>query len=292
MKISDLFKTKKAVFSFEIFPPKKVSSLENIFETIDEMALLAPDYISVTYGAGGSLRDMFTVEIAEYIKSKNIEPLAHLTCINSTKKETEIILNNLKDKNIENILALRGDRNPDIKPVNNFDYAKDLINYAKEKYDFNIAAACYPEVHPESESGDLDLDYLKEKVESGASHLISQLFFDNNDFYNFMYQLREKGITIPVQAGIMPVINKNNIKRIVATCGASLPKKFVRIISRYENNPEALFEAGTAYATEQIIDLLSNNVQGIHLYTMNKINVATKIKSNVDNILKSINQEG
>ncbi len=292
MYISDIFKQKKFVFSLEVFPPKKDSGIETIYETLDALSGIKPDFISVTYGAGGNPSDTSTIEIANIIKDKHkITPLPHLTCVNSDIAQIDGVIDLLEKSGIENVLALRGDKNPDIAPKKDFRYASELTKYIKQRSGLNVAGACYPETH--SECGDVsrDIQNLKYKVENGATSLISQLFFDNNDFYNFMYKLRDAGITVPVQAGIMPVTNKMQIQRIVSLCGASLPKKFVKIMNRYESHPEALRDAGIAYATEQIVDLMSNSVDGVHLYTMNKPYVAHKIYDSIKNIAECINAD-
>ncbi len=291
MYISELTKNKKFVFSLEIFPPKKDGNIETIYKTLEALAPIKPDYISVTYGAGGNPADNSTCQIATIIKEQyGIEPLTHLTCINSDKAQVDGTLDYLEEHGISNILALRGDRNPDIAPKTDFQYASDLTEYIKRRGGFDVAGACYPEVHPEALSMDIDIHNLKTKVNAGASHLVSQLFFDNNDFYNYMYKLRDNGINVPVQAGIMPVTNKKQIERMVSLCGASLPKKFVKIMSKYEACPEALCDAGCAYAIEQIIDLISNGIDGIHLYTRNRPEIALKIYDSVKNIIKCVNQ--
>ncbi len=244
MKLNTLFEQKKIVFSFEVFPPKKTSSIQTIYDTLDALSDLNPDFISVTYGAGGNPADHSTVEIASTIKHKyHIEPLAHLTCLNSTKEHIGQVLDELRANEIENILALRGDRNPDVPPKTDYRYARDLIEELNHHGEFDIAAACYPEVHPECPDMEEDILHLKEKVDAGASHLISQLFFDNNDFYNFLYRVREAGIMVPVEAGIMPVTNRKQIERMVSLCGASLPKKFVKIMHRYGDDPAAMQDA-------------------------------------------------
>lgn len=290
MNIKNLFDKKEVVFSFEIFPPKQESRIDTIYNTLEELKDLKPDFISVTYGAGGSLSKNMTCEISSIVKNKyKIEPLAHLTCINSSKNQINIILDNLKQTGIENILALRGDLPKDYNGNSEFEYASDLIKYIKQRNDFNIVGACYPEGHLDSKSLENDLINLKKKQEAGATHLISQLFFDNEYFYNFLDQKEKYNINIPVQAGIMPVINTKQIKRIVSLCGANLPKKFIKIMSKYEFNPEALRDAGIAYATEQIVDLISSGVEGIHLYTMNNSYVAKRISTSIFSILDTIN---
>ncbi len=287
MKISSMFK-KGTVFSFEVFPPKKTSPVETILGTLDELSALKPDFISVTYGAGGNLADCSTCDIASVIKNKyGIEPLAHLTCVNSTKGTVDAILNNLKSSGVENILALRGDINPDIPPAEDFKHASDLVTYIKEYGGFEVSGACYPEIHPEADSMLEDILNLKKKVEAGVGHLVSQLFFDNSYFYSFMEKVRIAGIDVPVEAGIMPVVNKKQIERMVSMCGASLPPKFTKIMHRFESNPEALRDAGIAYAIDQIIDLVSNGVEGIHLYTMNNPYIAKKITDGVSSVIRA-----
>ncbi len=284
MKIKDIF-AEKTVFSFEVFPPKSTSSVDVIYRTLDELGDLNPDFISVTYSAGGSGNSTLAFDITEKIRSMGIIPVLHLPCINYTKEQIDNTLTEAKSRGIENILALRGDINPDIPPVKDFRYASDLITYIKSKGDFDIAGACYPEGHPDAENLDMDIENLKIKVDSGADHLISQLFFDNEYFYNFRDKAVKAGINVPVEAGIMPVTNKKQIERMVTTCGASLPHKFVKIMQKYEHNPEALRDAGIAYAINQIVDLLASNVDGIHLYTMNNAYVAKKINDAVSGII-------
>lgn len=284
MKIREFF-DKKTVFSFEVFPPKNTSSIDVIYHTLDDLSGLNPDFISVTYSAGGSGNSSLAFDIAEKVKSQNITPVLHLPCINYTKEQIDKTLEEAKARGIENILALRGDINPNIPPVEEFKHASDLITYLKSKGDFDIAAACYPECHPDSDNLDDDIDNLKIKVDAGAGHLISQLFFDNDFFYNFRNKAVQKGINVPIEAGIMPVTNKKQIERMITTCGASLPRKFSKIMQKYEHNPEALRDAGIAYAINQIVDLLANDVDGIHLYTMNNAYVARKISEAVSGII-------
>lgn len=286
MKISSLFNSKKTVFSLEIFPPKKSQGgIETIYKTLDGLSEVRPDFISCTYGAGGNIADSTTIDICSIIKEKyNILPIAHLTCVNSTKSDIDYILGSLKDKGIDNILALRGDINPDIKPKDDFRHADELIKYIKSNSDFSVSAACYPECHPECENIIDDIMHLKSKVNEGAEHLISQLFFDNNVFYDFVEKARLAGIDVPIEAGIMPVTNKAQIERMVSLCGASIPPKFAKMMSRFGNNPEAIRDAGIAYAIDQIVDLITNGVDGIHLYTMNNPYIANKIFGAIDNL--------
>ncbi|MGN0665689.1 MAG: methylenetetrahydrofolate reductase [NAD(P)H] [Huintestinicola sp.] len=286
MSIAELFGNNKTVFSFEVFPPKKDKGLDTIITTLDSLKKLDPAFISVTYGAGGTNGDNVTSQIAKHIQDDlGIVSAAHLTCVSNTKADIDAILEDFKANNITNILALRGDINPERPPKHDFNYASELITYIKQKGDFHVSAACYPECHPMAPDIDTDIMHLKEKVDAGAEHLMSQLFFDNSSFYTFREKARAAGINVPIEAGIMPVTNKKNIERMVSTCGASLPIKFSRMMAKYENNPEALRDAGIAYAIDQIVDLISNGVDGIHLYTMNNPYVAEKISAAVSNLL-------
>ena len=289
MKLSSLFDQDKTVFSFEVFPPKKTSPIETIYDTLESLKDLKPDFISVTYGASGSLADDSTCEIASAIKNKyHIESAAHLTCVNSTKEDIKFLLSRLKENNIENILALRGDLIPDVPTKNDFKYASGLISFVKEYApSFGISGACYPECHLDSKTPVDDILNLKKKVDAGAEHLISQLFFDNQLFYNFVEKARIAGINTPIEAGIMPVVNKKQIERMVSLCGASLPSKFTKMMQRYENSPEAMRDAGIAYATNQIVDLVSNGVDGVHLYTMNNPYIARRIHENVSSLFNA-----
>lgn len=287
MKIPELFKSGKTVFSFEIFPPKKNGSIDAIYNTLDGLADLRPDFISVTYGAGGSLPGCSTREIVSIIKEKyHTESIAHLTCVNSTKEDIDSIIKEFEQYGIENVLALRGDINPDIPPKEDFKHASDLITYMKERSSLSFSGACYPEGHLESATLEEDIENLKRKVDAGADHLISQLFFDNACFYAFIEKVRAAGITVPIEAGIMPCVNANSIKRMVGLCGASLPPKFTKIIARFGDSPDAMRDAGIAYANEQIIDLVSSGVDGIHLYTMNNPYVARKISEGVSSVIR------
>lgn len=286
MKITKLFEENRPVFSLEIFPPKKnAGGIETIYETLDGLKDIKPDFISVTYGAGGNLADRSTCEICSIIKNKyNILPIAHLTCVNNSKDDIDVITDDLKKAGVSNILALRGDINPDIEPKNDFAHASDLVTYIKSKGDFSISGACYPETHPDSEDFVSDILNLKKKVDSGAEHLISQLFFDNEDFYSFREKARLAGINVPIEAGIMPVTNKNQVLRMATMCGASIPRKMSRLLNRFENNPKALEDAGIAYAVDQIVDLIANDVDGIHVYTMNKPYIAQKIFAAIESM--------
>ena len=282
MHISELFQKKSPVLSFEIFPPKKESPVETIYQTLDELQDLTPDFISVTYSAGGTGGNHATCDIASAIKNKyGILPIAHLTCVSSNQAEIDAQLDELEKNGVYNILALRGDINPNVPPKHDFAHASDLTAFIKARGGFSVSGACYPEGHCESENLIEDILHLKRKVDAGAEHLISQLFFDNAMFYSFLERARIAGITVPIEAGIMPVVNKKQIERMVSLCGASLPQKFVKMINRYEHNPEALRDAGIAYAVDQIVDLIANGVDGIHLYTMNNPYIARRICENI-----------
>ncbi len=292
MNISTLFNHKKVVFSLEVFPPKKDTSYNVIYNTLLKLRGLPVDFISVTYGAGGSeAQREKTVEIASLILSTyHIEPVAHLTCVSLDRDDVIQTLAKLKENNVLNVMALRGDITPTMNVKTDFKYASDLTAFIKETDPaFNVLGGCYPECHPECESLDQDIENLKKKIDAGASHLVSQLFFDNDTFYRFRDKAHAAGISIPIEAGIMPIINKNQIERIVSMCGASVPAKMSRYLSRYQDNPTALKDAGLFYATEQILDLINNDVQGIHLYTMNSVETATRISDNIQNIIVAEN---
>lgn len=290
MKINELFKNKELVFSFEIFPPKVTSPISTVYKTLEELKDLKPDFISVTYGAGGSLTNNRTTELSSLVKEKyGVESVAHLTCISSTKDGIDIVLDDLKGHGIENILALRGDIPVGQDPKGEFNYAYELISHIKKRGDFNILGACYPEGHVRGRDLKEDMMHLKLKEEMGATHFISQLFFDNNYFYDMLEEKYKLGIKSPIQAGIMPVVNKNQIERISSLCGAHIPEKFIKIMNKYEHDKDALREAGIAYAVEQIVDLVSSGVDGIHLYTMNNPYVARRIHDNINTIINSIN---
>lgn len=286
MKVSDMYVSGKTVLSFEVFPPKSTSPIETIYNTLELLCDLDPAYISVTYGAAGGAKS-HCCEIASRIRNVHgIEPVAHLTCVSNTKEQISSILNDFDSNGIENVLALRGDIIPGQPRCTDFMYANELTAFIKEQHpDFDVCGACYPEVHVESENEIDDILNLKKKVEAGASHLISQLFFDNNFFYSFLQKARIAGINVPVAAGIMPVMKKQQIERMVSTCGASLPPKFSKMMQKYADNPEALRDAGIAYAVNQIVDLISNGVDGIHIYTMNNPYVARAIYDSIKSLL-------
>ncbi len=290
MKIKDLLQNKKVTFSCEIFPPKAGADMSRMDEIIREIAALHPDFISVTYGAGGSTSKR-TVEIASKIQDTyGIPAMAHLTCVSSTKEEVVTMLDRIEENHIENILALRGDipQDMDFPSPQHYRYACELIqDIRSQKSDrFCIGGACYPEGHVECEHKEDDIDYLKQKVESGCDFLTTQMFFDNNVFYNFLYRIMAKGIQVPVVAGVMPVTNSRQIKRSCELSGTTLPPRFKAIADTFSDKPLAMKQAGIAYATEQIIDLLSNGVNHIHLYTMNNPEIAAKIMDNLSGILR------
>ena len=290
MTIDEIFEKKreagKPILSFEIFPPKRESALQDIDVTLETLCRMQPDFISVTFGAGGSMVDNKTVEIAKKIKKNyGIEPLVHLTCLYYDQSEILNILEQLREAGIQNILALRGDRNPDFPVKHDFAYATDLVRFIKENGDFHVSGGCYPEKHPEAADAIVDIHHLKEKVDAGASHLLSQLFFDNDVFFDFYEKTRIAGMAVPIEAGIMPVTNRAQIERMVNLCGATLPEKFERILHKYEDNREALFDAGMAYAINQIVDLIARGVDGIHIYTMNNPIVAGRICEGIGNLI-------
>ena len=288
MKISELFKQKKVVYSFEIFPPKPNDDISKIYNTLAELKDVNPDYISITYSAGGS-KNAGTKGIAEIVKNKyGIEPLAHLTCINSTKKEVADALQGLVDIGVENVLALRGDK-IEGEVQDDFKYASQLVEFIKANSNMDVAGACYPEGHPESANLVEDIKNMKIKVDNGVSHLNSQLFFDNEDYLKYLDMVRLAGIDVPIQAGIMPLVKASQFGGIVKRTGAKLPSKLSRMYAKFADEPDALMEAGIAYATDQIVDLLSSGVDGIHLYIMNNAYVARRITENVKPIMDKLN---
>ena len=288
MKIRDRLKEDRIHISFEVFPPKTDAGYENVVKAVDAIAKLSPAFISVTYGAGGGTSKN-TANIASYIKNElGVESLAHLTCASSTKEQVAQVIADLKAKGIENILALRGDIPKDTQfPIpNQYQYASELIADIKAQGDFCIGAACYPEGHVDSSSKDEDILHLKEKVDMGVDFLTTQMFFDNSILYNFLYKIREKGITVPVLPGIMPVTNGKQIARICQLSGTILPQRFHAIVDRFGDDPKAMQQAGIAYATDQIIDLIANGITHIHVYSMNKPEVAAAIMTNLSEIVR------
>ena len=286
MKIIDIIKSGKPSLSLEVFPPKTDDKFESVKSVTEENAALSPSFMSVTYGAGGGTSD-FTVSIANNIQDKyNVPALAHLSCISSTKERVQSQLKQLKEAGIENILALRGDI-PEGMSMDHLDYhyASELISEIKKSGDFCIGGACYPESHPESESSFEDIKNLKIKQDCGCDFFTTQMFFDNNILYNFLYRAREAGISEPIVAGIMPVTNARSIKRICAINNSLLPQRFIRIVDKFGSDPDKMMQAGIAYATEQIVDLFANGVNAVHVYTMNKPEVARAIMENISKII-------
>lgn len=287
MEMKKIFESGRTVFSVEVFPPKKTDPVSEIYSTLEGLSDIKPDFISCTYGAGGNPADTSTVDICREIKDKfGILPIAHLTCVNNTKEDIDRAVELFVEAGVTNVLALRGDISLKVPPKDDFHYASELITYLKETVpQLNISAACYPETHPSAASTVDDILRMKEKEDCGAEHFMSQLFFDNEDFYSFREKTAIAGIKSPIEAGIMPVTSKESILRMVSMCGASVPKKLSRILNRYENDPTALLDACIAYSIDQIIDLIANEVRGIHLYSMNKPEIAKRIYDAVKNLL-------
>lgn len=289
MKIKDILKEEKVHISFEVFPPKTDAGYESVLRATEKIAALKPAFMSVTYGAGGGTSKN-TASIASQIQDDfHVTSLAHLTCVSSTKEEVHTVIENLKEKGIENILALRGDIPADTKfPLpNHYKYASELIEDIKQQGDFCIGAACYPEGHVDTEHKKDDIRNLKKKVDCGVDFLTTQMFFDNNIFYNFLYRIREQGITIPVLPGIMPVTNGKQIARICQLSGTILPERFRAVVDCFGDNPAAMQQAGIAYATDQIVDLIANGIRNIHIYSMNKPEIAGAIMENLSEIIKA-----
>ncbi len=289
MKIKDLLTSNTLSLSFEVFPPKTETSFENVKTATEEIAKLKPSFMSVTYGAGGGT-SKYTLQIAKNIKELyGVPTLAHLTCVSSTKETVSQKIKEIKAANITNVMALRGDIPPELENDDrtkwDYRYAIDLIRELKEAGDFCIGAACYPEIHPESKNQHEDIFYLKEKVNAGVDFLTTQMFFDNNLLYNFLYKIREAGITVPVIPGIMPITNANQVERAIKLSGSFMPQRFKSLVDKFGSDPAAMKQAGIAYATDQIIDLYANGIKNVHVYSMNKPDVAAKIKNNLSDIL-------
>ena len=286
MNVAEIMEQRNA-FSFEVFPPKTDVGMEKLCGeggVLEKLYTLNPDYISCTYGAGGTNVGK-NLEVLKKIKADGkCTPVTHFTCVANTKEGIKEQLNTYLDHGINHMLALRGDRNPDFPPKTDFLHADELVSFIHRRGDFGVSGACYPEGHPESPDMIHDIRYLKQKVDAGAQHLVSQLFFDNDDFYRFVERCRIAGINVPIEAGIMPVLNKGSIERMVSMCGASMPRKLTRILARYGDHPQAMREAGMAYAIDQIADLIASGVDGVHLYTMNNSAVARQISDSVASI--------
>ncbi len=290
MKLTELFKGDKLSLSFEVFPPKTDMAFDSVKAATEEIAKLRPSFMSVTYGAGGGT-SRYTLEIAKNIKHHyGVPTLAHLTCVSSTKETVLSKIEEMKASGIQNVMALRGDLTPELENSDRshwcYQHAIDLIHDIKASgADFCIGGACYPEIHPESPNQKEDIRYLKEKVDAGCSFLTTQMFFDNNLLYNFLYKIREAGITVPVIPGIMPITNANQVDRAIKLSGSFMPQRFKSLVDKFGYSPDAMKQAGIAYATDQIIDLFANGIQNVHVYSMNKPEVAEKILSNLSDIL-------
>ena len=290
MKLTDVFRSGKLSLSFEVFPPKTDTSFESVRAATEEIARLKPSFMSVTYGAGGGT-SRYTLEIARKIKHEyGVPTLAHLTCVSSTKETVRQRIEDMKEAGIENVMALRGDLTPEMMGQDRsgwpYRHAVELIRDIKESgADFCIGAACYPEIHPESKNQKQDIRYLKEKVDAGCSFLTTQMFFDNHLLYNFLYKIREAGITVPVIPGVMPITNANQVERAIRLSGSFMPQRFKSLVDKFGTTPAAMKQAGIAYATDQIIDLFANGITNVHVYSMNKPDVAQKIQENLSDLL-------
>ena len=290
MKIRDILEEGQLSLSFEVFPPKTDTAFESVRIATEEIAKLSPSFMSVTYGAGGGT-SRYTLDIAKYIKEKySVPSLAHLTCVSSTKETVKSRIAEIRAAGIENVMALRGDIPTELidSDRSGWDYrhAVELVRELRESgADFCIGGACYPEIHPESENQAEDIKYLKEKVDAGCDFLTTQMFFDNNLLYNFLYKIRESGITVPIIPGIMPITNANQIERSVKLSGSFMPQRFKSLVDKFGSDPNAMKQAGIAYATDQIIDLFANGIKNVHVYSMNKPDVAAKIMANLSDIL-------
>lgn len=290
MKISEILKEDKLKLSFEVFPPKTDSNFESVKKAVDEIASLNPAYMSVTYGAGGGT-SKYTLDIAKQIKDKySVPSLAHLTCVSSSRETIKERLADIKDAGIENVLALRGDIPADKLDADrsqwDYRYAVELIREIKEMYpELCVGGACYPEVHPESINKAEDIRHLKEKADAGCEFFTTQMFFDNNLLYNFLYRIRESGINVPIVAGIMPITNANQVERAIKLSGSFMPQRFKSLVDKFGSDPAAMKQAGIAYATDQIIDLFANNITNVHVYSMNKPDIARAIINNLSDII-------
>ena len=289
MKITDILKSEKLTLSFEVFPPKTEDSFESVKEAAEKIASLTPAFMSVTYGAGGGT-SKYTLDIARDIKERyGVPTLAHLTCVSSSRETVRARIRDIKAAGIENVMALRGDipesRLGEDRSTWSFRHAVELVRELVDEGDFCIGGACYPEVHPESIDQKTDILYLKEKVDAGCSFLTTQMFFDNNLLYNFLYKIREAGIGVPVIPGIMPITNGNQVARAIKLSGSFMPQRFKALVDKFGTSPRAMKQAGIAYATDQIIDLFANGIRNVHVYSMNKPDVAEAILANLSDIL-------
>lgn len=284
MKISTILADGKVHLSCEVFPPKRFDGIAQANRTAREIAALNPSFMSVTYGAAGTTPG-HTLAVAEAVRDSGVTPLCHLTCVQSTKAHVQEVLTQMKAAGIENVLALRGDLPKEGEVARDFAHADELVAFIRQQGDFCIGAACYPEGHPECGSRALDMDHLKRKVDAGVSFLTTQMFFDNGILYNFLFRLGRAGVHVPVCAGIMPITDPKQVKRTIELSGSIMPPRFAAIADRFANDPAAMAQAGIAFATEQIVDLVANGVQHIHLYTMNKPHVAKAIMQNLSSII-------
>ena len=290
MKLTEILKRDQYSLSFEVFPPKTSETYDSIKHTTEEIAKLSPAFMSVTYGAGGGT-SQYTLDIAKNIKDQyGVPSLAHLTCVSSTRETVRARIADFQAAGIENVMALRGDIPKDLQNADRsgwcYRHAVDLIADIKASgADFCIGGACYPEVHPESANQKEDVAYLKAKVDAGCDFLTTQMFFDNNLLYNFLYKIREAGITVPVVAGIMPITNAKQVERAIHLSGSFMPQRFKTIVDKFGGDPNAMKQAGIAYATDQIIDLFANGVTNVHVYSMNKPEVAAAIQANLSDIV-------
>ena len=290
MKLTDIFKNDKLSLSFEVFPPKTDTAFESVKHATEEIAKLRPSFMSVTYGAGGGT-SKYTLDIAKNIKANyGVPTLAHLTCVSSTRETVRERIEDMKAAGIENVMALRGDIPAGLENADrshwDYKHAVELVRELKESgADFCIGGACYPEIHPESANQKEDIKYLKEKVDAGCEFLTTQMFFDNNLLYNFLYKIREAGITVPIIPGIMPITNGNQVDRAIKLSGSFMPQRFKSLVDKFGTTPAAMKQAGIAYATDQIIDLFANGIRNVHVYSMNKPDVAEAILRNLSDIL-------
>ncbi len=290
MKISEIVNDNKPSISFEVFPPKTDSAFESVKSAVDEIAALKPAFMSVTYGAGGGT-SKYTLDIAKEIKEKyDVPSLAHLTCVSSSKETVKQRIEDIKKAGIENVLALRGDIPEDMinsdRSKWDYHYAYELVKELKTSApELCVGGACYPEVHPDSMNKKSDIEHLKEKANAGCEFFTTQMFFDNNLLYNFMYRIREAGINTPIVAGIMPITSANQVERAIKLSGSFMPQRFISLVDKFGNDPKAMMQAGIAYATDQIIDLFANNITNVHVYSMNKPEIARRIMNNLSDIL-------
>ena len=290
MKLTEILNSGRISLSFEVFPPKTDTAFESVKMATEEIARLRPSFMSVTYGAGGGT-SRYTLDIAKDIKENyGVPTLAHLTCVSSTRETVRRRIEEIKTAGVSNVMALRGDLTPELERGDRsgwaYKHASELVRELRESgADFCIGGACYPEIHPESPNQKEDIKYLKEKIDAGCDFLTTQMFFDNNLLYNFLYKIREAGINVPIVAGIMPITNANQVERAMKLSGSFMPHRFKSLVDKFGSDPLAMKQAGIAYATDQIIDLFANNITNVHVYSMNKPDVAEKIKANLSDMI-------